>query len=197
MNILAKLGKAGLLVALVAILIIFGPQTAHFATDYLWFSEIGYASVFLKFTFAKFAVGFIVFLLVFLLSYFTLLVTTKYQPEVKVEDDTVINVPEKKTGKRVLAVIPSLFLGLLAGWISATALWQNILLFLEQTAAGVVDPVFGRDISFYFFNLSLFETVYYLAFFFLAVIFLFNLLMTFYLQGVSKRSFKLLGKRII
>ena len=197
MNILAKLGKAGLLVALVAILIIFGPQIAHFATDYLWFSEIGYASVFLKFTFAKFAVGFIVFLLVFLLSYFTLLVTTKYQPEVKVEDDTVINVPEKKTGKRVLAVIPSLFLGLLAGWISATALWQNILLFLEQTAAGVVDPVFGRDISFYFFNLSLFETVYYLAFFFLAVIFLFNLLMTFYLQGFSKRSFKLMGKRII
>lgn len=197
MKILAKLGKAGLLIALVAVLIVFVPQIAHFATDYLWFSELGYASVFLKFTFAKFAVGFVVFLLVFLLSYFTLLVTTKYQPEIKVEDDTIIHVPEKKTGKQVLAIVPSLFLGILAGWISATALWQNILLFLDQTPAGVVDPVFGRDISFYFFNLSLFESVYYLAFFFLAVIFLFNLLMTCYLQGFSKKTFKLMGKRII
>ncbi|MBQ5668559.1 MAG: UPF0182 family protein, partial [Peptococcaceae bacterium] len=97
MKFLANLGKAGLLIAIVAVLVVFGPQIAHFATDYLWFSEIGYAPVFLKFTFAKFAVGAAVFLMVFLLSYFTLLVSTKYQPEVKVEDDTVINVPEKKT----------------------------------------------------------------------------------------------------
>ena len=56
MKFLANLGKAGLLIAIIAVLVVFGPQIAHFATDYLWFSEIGYAPVFLKFTFAKFAV---------------------------------------------------------------------------------------------------------------------------------------------
>ncbi|MBQ2449559.1 MAG: UPF0182 family protein [Peptococcaceae bacterium] len=196
-NLLARLGKVGVLIAILAVLILFSPQIAHFATDFLWFDEVGYQSVFLTFTFAKFAVGFVVFLLVFLLSYVTLHFTTKYEPKVQVEDDTVVNVPEKKGGKRILALVPSLVLGLMAGYLSATALWQDILLFINQTKAGVTDPVFGRDISFYFFNLSLFETVYALAFLFLAVIFLFNLLMTIYLQGFSKHSFKLMGKRII
>ena len=196
-NLLARLGKVGVLIAILAVLILFSPQIAHFATDFLWFDEVGYQSVFLTFTFAKFAVGFVVFLLVFLLSYVTLHFTTKYEPKVQVEDDTVVNVPEKKGGKRILALVPSLVLGLMAGYLSATALWQDILLFINQTKAGVIDPVFGRDISFYFFNLSLFETVYALAFLFLAVIFLFNLLMTIYLQGFSKHSFKLMGKRII
>ena len=196
-NLLARLGKVGILIAILAVLILFSPQIAHFATDFLWFDEVGYQSVFLTFTFAKFAVGFVVFLLVFLLSYVTLHFTTKYEPKVQVEDDTVVNVPEKKGGKRILALVPSLVLGLMAGYLSATALWQDILLFINQTKAGVIDPVFGRDISFYFFNLSLFETVYALAFLFLAVIFLFNLLMTIYLQGFSKHSFKLMGKRII
>ena len=196
-NLLARLGKVGVLIAILAVLILFSPQIAHFATDFLWFDEVGYQSVFLTFTFAKFAVGFVVFLLVFLLSYVTLHFTTKYEPKVQVEDDTVVNVPDKKGGKRILALVPSLVLGLMAGYLSATALWQDILLFINQTKAGVIDPVFGRDISFYFFNLSLFETVYALAFLFLAVIFLFNLLMTIYLQGFSKHSFKLMGKRII
>lgn len=192
-----KLGKFGLLAIVLLAFVICLPQIAHFSTDYLWFSELGYQSVFLKFTFAKFAVGFVVFLLVFLLSYFSLQVTTKYQPEVRIENDTVVNVPGKKMGKQILILVPSLFLGLCAGWLSATALWQNILLFLQQTSAGVIDPVFHRDISFYFFNLSLLETVYRLAFLFLAVIFLFNLLMTFYLQGFRKKTIKLMVKRII
>ena len=196
-NLLAKLGKFGILIAVLVVLVLCSPQIAHFATDYLWFDEVGYQSVFLTFTFAKFAVGFVVFLLVFLLSYLTLHFTTKYEPTVQVEDDTVVNVPNKKGGKRILALLPSLVLGLMAGYLAATVLWQDILLFLQQTKAGVVDPVFGRDISFYFFSLSLFETVYALAFLFLAVIFLFNLLMTLYLQGFSKHSFKLMGKRII
>lgn len=192
-----KIGKFGILAIILLALFICLPQIAHFSTDYLWFSELGYQSVFIKFTFAKFIVGFVVFLLVFLLSYFTLQMTTKYQPEVRVENDTVINVPGKKSGKRMLTLLPSLLLGLLAGWLSATALWQNILLFLQQTPANVTDPVFHRDISFYFFNLSLLETIYYLAFLFLIVIFFCNVLMTFYLQGASKKTFKLMGRRII
>lgn len=198
MNKLAKFGKFGILILLVAVVIFFMPQIARFVTEYLWYAELGYQSVFLKLTFAKFAIGFVVFLLVFLLSFLTLQMTTRYQPEIKTEDDTVINVPNDKTGgKRILALIPSIVLGLLAGYLAATTLWQSILLFLNQSAAGVTDPVFHRDISFYFFNLSLLETVYALAFLFVSVIFLCNLLMTIYLQGFSKKTFKVMGARLV
>ena len=192
-----RIGKVGLFAIVLFVVLVFIPQVAHFFTDLLWFKEVEYESVFLKFTFAKFAVGFVVFLLVFLLSYATLHFTTRYEPEVTVEDDNVINVPNKKSGKKVLALIPSLFLGLAAGFLAATTLWQNILMFLQQVSAGVSDPVFHRDLGFYFFDLSLFETVYHLAFMFLAVIFLFNLLMTFYLQGPSKKTVKVMAKRIV
>ncbi len=186
-----------LVVVALALLLFCMPQIAHFATDYLWFAELGYQPVFLTFSFAKFAVGFVVFLLVFLVSYATLLVSTKYQPEVTVAGDNVVNVPNKKTGKRLLALIPSLGLGLFAGVLSATALWQNILLFLHQTPTGVTDPVFHRDVSFYFFDLSLLETAFGLIMLFLIVIFLFNLLLTLYLQGFRKQAFRLMGKRIV
>lgn len=192
-----KLGKFGAILVIIIALIMCLPQIAHFSTDYLWFAELGYQTVFLKLTFAKFTVGFAVFLLVFLLSYLTLQVTTRYQPEVTVEADATINVPNKKAGKKMMALLPSILLGLAAGWLAATALWQNILLFLQQTPAGVSDPIFHRDISFYFFVLSLLEAVYRLAFLFLAVIFLFNLLMTFYLQGFRKKTVKLMAKRIV
>lgn len=60
-----KIGKFGILAIILLALFICLPQIAHFSTDYLWFSELGYQSVFIKFTFAKFIVGFVVFLLVF------------------------------------------------------------------------------------------------------------------------------------
>ena len=38
--------------------------------------------------------------------------------------------------------------------------WQTIALYLYQTPYGVSDPIFGHDVSFYFFSLPFFEFVY-------------------------------------
>ena len=59
------------LAAVIVILFLFAfmPQILHFFTDYLWFKDLGYQSVYLKFTFAKFAIGLAAFILVFALSY--------------------------------------------------------------------------------------------------------------------------------
>lgn len=188
------------LAAVIVILFLFAfmPQILHFFTDYLWFKDLGYQSVYLKFTFAKFAIGFAAFILVFALSYITLQLSTKYQrPAPVTEEDGVINVPGPKKLKHKLVTIPSVILGLFAGILSATALWENILLFFNQTSANITEPVFGRDISFYFFNLSLFQTALDLALLFLAVIALSNFILTFYLQGINKNAFKVLAKRIV
>lgn len=192
-----KLSRVGVAALAILLILFFLPQITHFMTDYLWFKEMQYQSVFLIRTFAKFVIGAVVFVLVFLLSYLTLHLTTKYQPRVTVNAEQVVNVPPQKTGKRTLVLIPSLFLGLFAGWLSAKFLWENILLCFNQTAANVTEPVFGRDISFYFFNLSLLETIYQLAFFFLFIIFISNLILTFYLQGPNKNALKLMGQRMI
>ena len=186
--------------AVIVILFLFAfmPQILHFFTDYLWFKDLGYQSVYLKFTFAKFAIGIAAFILVFALSYVTLQLSTKYQrPTPVTEEDGVINVPGPKKLKHKLVTIPSVILGLFAGILSATALWENILLFFNQTPSHITEPVFGRDISFYFFNLSLFQTALDLALLFLIVIALSNFILTFYLQGINKNAFKVLAKRIV
>lgn len=189
-----------LLIVIAVLLVVFAflPQILHFFTDYLWFSEVGYQSVYLKFTFAKFAIGAVVFLGVFALSYGTLTISTKYQrPEVFADENGVINVPNPKNLKHKLVLIPSIILGLWAGFVSATSLWENILLFLHQSSAGVTEPVFGRDIGFYLFSFSLAKNFYTLALLFLIVIAVSNLILTIYLQGVRKNALKIMGKRIV
>lgn len=189
----------GILIALVAafLLITFLPQVLHFFTDFMWFKELSYQAVYLKFTFAKFIIGFVVFVVVFAVSYVTLQLSTKYRPMTSIDSDEIINVPNPRNNKKALALIPSILLGLFAGFLSATVLWEDILLFMNQTASGVIDPVFGRDLSFYFFNLSLFENVYQLALLFLVVIAFSNVILTVYLQGFNQNALQLLGKRII
>jgi len=195
---LKKIGRLGAVLLLALVILIFLPQITHFFTDLLWFQELEYQSVFITWTFAKFIIGGVVFLLVFILSYLTLFFTTKYhQPTATVVDDTVVDAPQKKIIKKRLIIIPALIMGLFAGWLSATALWENILLFLNQTSANVVDPIFGRDLSFYFFNYSLLETIYYLAMLFFFIIFMSSLLLTLYLQGPNKHGLKIMGKRIV
>jgi len=44
----------------------------------------------------------------------------------------------------------------IVGW-GATALWMPILAFLGATASGTIDPVFGRDLSFYLLELPLYD----------------------------------------
>ena len=193
-----KIGRLGAVILLALVILVFLPQITHFFTDLLWFQELEYQSVFITWTFAKFIIGGVVFLLVFILSYLTLFFTTKYhQPTATVVDDTVVDAPQKKIIKKRLIIIPALIMGLFAGWLSATALWENILLFLNQTSANVVDPIFGRDLSFYFFNYSLLETIYYLAMLFFFIIFMSSLLLTLYLQGPNKHGLKIMGKRIV
>jgi len=201
-----KFSFFSILAVVIIIAAIFTPQVLHFLTDFLWFGEVGYRSVFITFTFAKFIIAIAVFFIIFFLSYFTLRLSTRYVPDKnKTTTDDVIDItaengetkPKKSKKGRMLALLPSLFLAAFAAFVSATSLWDEILMFLNQTPAGITDPIFGRDLSFYFFNLSLFETVYMLVFFFFFVIFVFNLIMTGYLQGFHRNTFKVMGKRIL
>ncbi len=146
----------GLVLALTALAVVFvvipfvlGPLIA-FLTDLLWFRSLGLESVYL----VRYQAGFwafVVFFLAFLLFaavnlYFAL------RPQARA---TVIVQGQRRQGALAitlrllpLLLIPSLFFGLAAG-----GEWDTILRWLNGQPFGTTDPVFGRDIAFYFFTL--------------------------------------------
>jgi len=166
------------------------PKLVNLYSDLLWFREVGYESLFLKTLAAKFAIGTITFFLISTLSYLTLHFSLIIKKPITINANNVIDLSGKKGGKALLITVPSLIIGGLAGLLAATALWENILLFINQVPFGISDPVFNRDLSFYFFNLSLFETIFALAVLFLFVIAVLNFLFTVYLQGLGNNPIK-------
>ncbi|MDK2824450.1 MAG: uncharacterized protein PWP71_2368 [Clostridia bacterium] len=180
------------------LLILFSlPKLLNLWVDFLWFKEVGYEELFIKTLLAKLTIGGVTFFIVSLATFITLHFTLRFKPTIKIEDDNVINInTSKKNNKVFLLTLPSLLLGLFAGLLAATALWEDILLFLNQVPFGINDPVFNRDLSFYFFNLSLFETFFSLTILFLLVIAILNFIFTFYFQGLGNDPIKTVIKRL-
>ncbi|MFZ5945528.1 MAG: UPF0182 family protein [Bacillota bacterium] len=185
-----------LLAPLVLLLILGIPKLLGIYTDYLWFRELGYESVLIKTLTAKIIIGAITFLIVSLLVFLTLHITLYSKTKFKISDDNVIDLTGKSKNKTLLFAFPSLILGLFAALLAATALWENILLFFNSVPFGMQDPVFNRDLSFYFFDLSLYETIFSLAMLFLFVIAILNFLFTFYIQGLGNTPVKTVVTRL-
>ena len=55
---------------------------------------------------------------------------------------------------KIAVIVLSVIFGL-----SAKTWWEDLYLYLNQTAYGLQDPLFGKDIAFYFFNLPLFNHI--------------------------------------
>lgn len=187
--------KVFFLVILIILVITTLPRLLNLIIDYQWFKEVGFQSVFLKTLLAKFFIGLAAFLLVFPFTFITLKITSKFKPSVKVENDGIIDIGDSKKNN-LLFLLPSFFLGLFAAYISSTVLWEDILLFLNQVPFNITEPVFNRDISFYFFSLSLLESIYSLVILFLFIIAILNLFFTLYIQGLGNQPLKTVIKRL-
>ena len=143
------------------------PATAEFYTDWLWFQEVGYEKVFLRSLAAQSLVGTTTGIVVFALLALNLLtalrtlrprpfmIATPQGPQTMMMDPSSI---------RPLALAAMGFIALLTG-IYAGARWETWLYFLNASPFGKVDPILGRDISFYVFSLPLLELVQGIAFF--------------------------------
>jgi uncharacterized membrane protein (UPF0182 family) len=135
--------------------------TVGFYVDWLFFGEVGYGEVFKKILLTKAWIGLLfgVTTLVFLLVNVLIANRSHFPqgPVFKVEG----NVYElKKIDPNLLNLIKQLgiFIALFAAIMAAMAgagYWEEVLLFTGSKAAGIADPVFGRDVSFYLFRLPL------------------------------------------
>ena len=152
-----------LIVALIAIFFVFVtglPALIRLAVDWYWFGEIEYQSVFLTELWTKLALGIVGGVLSFAFFYANL----RFAQRGMVPDPMVISLsPEAPKvdvtrAFRKLVLPVSLVLGLLVG-LSAPLGWMEVQQFLHRTPFGVADPVFNRDVGYYFFSLPAIDLV--------------------------------------
>ena len=140
---------------LLLIPVLIGPFVS-FLTDLLWFRSLGLESVYLR----RFTAGFYAFA-VFGAAFFILALPNVYfalRPQVP---RVVVDAERRRRGALPttlrfmwLLLIPAFFFGLAGG-----DQWDMLLRWVNQVPFGTTDPVFGRDIGFYFFTLPVLEFV--------------------------------------
>jgi uncharacterized membrane protein (UPF0182 family) len=137
-------------------------EAVPFYTDWLWFEEVGYVPVFLRIAATRGALliglGFVTYL--FLLLNLRAAVRAR-PPDVFWELEEPLGLPSRVVLEPVLQrlLIPvSAVLALLVG-ISTSAEWQTVLLYRHAQPFGFTDPLFGRDVAFYVFQLPLWQRV--------------------------------------
>jgi len=147
-----------LLLLAAAALIIVLPMGAGLYTTWLWFQQLGYQTVFTTTLVTKAALGAAVGLITAVVIWLNLKLALRLSPETEhvarhfVIEGQEIPTPDFSGLAPRLAPLVALAIGVftgLAGWGS----WETFLRFRHQVPFGETDPIFGRDIAFYFFTL--------------------------------------------
>jgi uncharacterized protein len=149
-----------MLLFLIVVSAILAFEAVPFYTDWLWFEEVGYAPVFLRIAATRggllIGVGFATF--VFLMVNLRMAVRAR-PPDVFWELEEPLGLPSRVVLEPVLQRLlkpVTAGLALLVG-LSASADWQTLLLSRHAQPFGVTDPLFGRDVGFYVFQLPLMQ----------------------------------------
>jgi uncharacterized protein len=163
-----------IVLAALVILLLLWPSWAGLQTEWLWFRELGYEKVFATALLTKLGLGAITAFVVALLVWFNfklaLRLSAAYARLLRYFTVGKERVPLPDIARWVErwtlpgAIVIGLFFGLNV-WGS----WETILQFRYQEAFGQADPLFGRDIGFYFFTLPLLDLISQLLFLFLII----------------------------
>ena len=156
---MGRLGVLGVMAVLFVVLP-FGRQIVELYTDWLWFGELGLASVFRTILSTKILLGVGTGLVAFVVLYLNVLATRAGQGSAALElvtDDPLPQLPP-------WSMVQPLFLKfrlpaclVLAFMLSGqgTAHWETLIRFRHGGPFGVADPLFGRDVGFYVFTYPL------------------------------------------
>ena len=149
-------------IPLLAVFLLVGvPALADFYADWLWFGETGYRQVFLRSLSAKAALGGAVWTLVFGFLYLN---TRWVLRDLRRQEFTIPTAEGPQTivaepGSLKLVVYAAAGLGALALGAYASSRWDTCLLYWYATPFGTKDPILGRDLSFYVFQLPFLDIV--------------------------------------
>jgi uncharacterized membrane protein (UPF0182 family) len=151
-------GNKVLIVAVVSGIILLAGARGFlsFMVDWRFFREVGFEAVFTKTFTAKLLTGLAFGLTAFLMVFINLLIAGKRALPPGMANPLWESVPQLQhldlnrlmNGISLLAALLAFVLAFPIG----TQFWEQALLFLNSTPAGLVDPLFGRDISFFLFQ---------------------------------------------
>ena len=147
------------------------PGLFRLLTDWYWFEEIGFSNIFTTILGAKIFLGLVVGLFSFFIIYGNLLLARRFvqskplvvrlpasmnfqQGEREGAQGGITQIQELNVGSYIdKLILPiSLILGFLTGLVGAGS-WETVLKYFNATPFNIKDPIFGRDIAFYFFDL--------------------------------------------
>jgi uncharacterized membrane protein (UPF0182 family) len=143
-----------------AIALIVIPWLATFATDWLWFGEIGFRSVFTTSLIWRIGLFFVGGAFTFAYFYGNVRIargTGTGFPVLYVNRGDGVTVDVSRTFTRLffpVALVLSFFTA-----ISFSVSWMTVLKAMNGVAVGTTDTLFGRDISYYLFRLPLISAV--------------------------------------
>jgi uncharacterized membrane protein (UPF0182 family) len=157
-----------IIVGLIILLVVGAGTGATLYTDLLFFHDVGYLSVFLKTLSARFLSGiaFGLAALVFVLG--NVMVANRIAnglafPRTSIDSSSQIGMAVRiehlgRTAK-VLGVALAFVIAFISG-IWGSSVWKDLLAFLNSLPGGMADPIFGRDVSFYLFELPLLRSLW-------------------------------------
>jgi len=141
------------------------PSFAEFYTDWLWYQELGYEQIFLKSLSAQATTGLLVGGAVFAILWLNLRVSLRQlrRREFAIATPDGPRIITVDTGRmRSVIYLAALAVAGLLGLFSASS-WPTWLYAANAVPFGQVDPVLGRDISFYLFRLPMLELLHGIA----------------------------------
>jgi uncharacterized membrane protein (UPF0182 family) len=132
-----------------------------FWTDWLFFVETGFASVFTTTLTAKIGAGLFFGVVLFVFAMINLHFPNRAkfsQTNVFVEGRNIYQLKRDEAARlaKPLSILASAVLALFAGNWGAVQ-WQKVLLFTNRVTVGTSDPVMGKDVGFYLFTMPLLE----------------------------------------
>ena len=147
---------AAIAVGVTVVLLLSANGVADTYTDWLWFSNLGFGSVWTTIIGTQILLGAVFTVAFFLLLWVNLLVADRLAPAFRPAspEEDLIERYHQIVGRRAgqLRIAVSALFALVAGANTASR-WEQWLLFSNRTSFGVEDPLFGLDAGFYVFTL--------------------------------------------
>lgn len=136
---------------------IFADKILSFYVDWLWFESHDIASVLWTVLISQFGLGFLVAILFFLVTYgfliriykktshLPILLSDQVRREIPLLDIIAGNL-------KLLILVAPLVLAVMTGLVMSQQ-WEVVLQYLNASRFDLSDPIFGKDVAFYVFNL--------------------------------------------
>ncbi|WP_313127493.1 UPF0182 family membrane protein [Proteiniclasticum ruminis] len=164
-------------------------NSTHLIATLQWFGEVGYTRTYLTRAFSVAGLTIPIFLVFYFVSIFYYKSIAKKYDQVSYPQKT----PEQiKIRNRFVYIAIAVFFGIVSYGLAKDN-WYLILQFINGVDFNAVDPVFGKDISFYVFRMPLYQFLVFMAL--SVVVLLIILTVVIYLIIAAKSSFNRMNFR--